>query len=169
MYHKKYFPLIRIILFFLNLRTNSLGENRSINFSVKKNPLSSIEQAPGGRNVVKMLWFGYQSFWIYNQRPTCKRRFLVPGGLDQLEEDGGRVDIPGVLHRPEEHLKAVVVLARVHHRVHQPLDDVGWQLGKNKLVRSPSGPGFDSRHSQELFSWCCWDLLTALVRAVDRG
>ena len=108
----------------------------------------------------KMLWLGYQSFRIYNQRPTCKRRFLVPGGLDQLQEDGGRVDIPGVLHRPEEHLKAVVVLARVHHRVHQPLDDVGWQLRKNKLVRSPSGPGFDYRHFPRIF-------LLMLLRFID--
>ena len=78
-----------------------------------------------GEILLKCFDYGTKAFGSNGQRPTCKRRFLVPGGLDQLQEDGGRVDIPGVLHRPEEHLKAVVVLARVHHRVHQPLDDVG--------------------------------------------
>ena len=33
---------------------------------------------------------------------------------------------------------------------------------------APSGPWFDSLHSQEFFSWCCWDLLTELLRTVDR-
>ena len=46
-----------------------------------------------------------------------------------------------------------------------------WKCSMTKKLYtcfSPSSPGFDSRHSQEFFSWCCWDLLTALLRAEDR-
>ena len=34
---------------------------------------------------------------------------------------------------------------------------------------SPSSPGFDSRYSQEFFSGCCWYLLLALPKTVNRG
>ena len=49
----------------------------------------------------------------------------------------------------------------------------GWGGGHstmdNILAFTPTGPGFDSWHSQEYFSSCCWDLLTALLKAADRG
>ena len=34
---------------------------------------------------------------------------------------------------------------------------------------SLSSLGLNSLLSQEFFSWCCWDLLTALLRTVSRG
>ena len=60
-----------------------------------------------------------------NELTTCKRSFLVFGGLDELQQDRSRVDVSGIFDRPEEHLDAAVVLARVHHRLDQPLDDAG--------------------------------------------
>ena len=37
------------------------------------------------------------------------------------------------------------------------------------LTQQALGPGFNSWHSQEFFSRCCGDLLTALLRTVDKG
>ena len=45
----------------------------------------------------------------------------------------------------------------------------GYKAQRKPTRFSPISPWFDSWHSQELFSWCCWDLLTALLRPVDKG